>query len=313
MRLRARAAVGVLLACAVGACGAGASVTEHHKATAPRVTTRGAAATLGRIGQFVLRCGEQVQSQQLWTVDQSVLRQLTHVKVGGVSSMGANDSGVVVYPAIDSAGVNVHVLTPATGQAAVIGPGDVPAVAEDGRIAFVRTNRTKRSLPDDVYVFDGKHTRKVATFPLVWALFWHRGKLAAQVGPGRTHLVWDVTHPTGRLTIPGRGGQVITVSPVGDLVATNVPAAGSTDDLAVASRTSPRFRPVAHGVYPLAWSPSGKSLLTGAFPPSSGLRIIAVRRRAVAARVGILPCGGHVLQAAWLPRGTRLPPVLAGG
>lgn len=312
MSPKLRLAVGVLLAGVIGACGTAASNSRHQNATAPRVTTRGAAAMLGRFGAFVLRCGEEVQSQQLWTVDQGVLRQLTHGTIGGVSSMGANDSGAVVYPAIDSAGVNVHVLRPDSAGATLIGAGDVPAIADDGRIAFVRTDQTRRPLRDSVYVYDGKHTRKVASFPLVWALFWHSGKLAAQTGPGRTHLVWDVTHPTRRLTIPGRGWQLIAVSSTEDVMATFVPAAHGAHDLAVASEAHPRFRRIAHNLYALAWSPSGRYLLGSAFAPSSQLSVINIRRHTVAARVGTLACGGRLLQAAWLARGTKLPTMPSG-
>lgn len=264
---------------------------------------------LSQLGAFVVQCGHEQGPQDLWTI-QDGLHRLTRAPSGGVSEMSVNDSGIVVYTATDTIGADVHVLAPGTSEASVVGPGRAPAVAPDGRIAFVRSEQTRRPLRDDVYVTDGEITRKVATFPLVWTLFWHRGKLAAMVGPGRTRLVWDVRDPRRRMPLPGRGALTIQMDPDGERVAVQMPEGDNRlRDLGVGSRTRPRFRRVANDLYPLAWSPTGRFVLASDFAPSQRLSVVDVRRR-VTARVGTLTCG-RVVQAAWLPRGTKLPAVPA--
>jgi hypothetical protein len=270
------------------------------------VALTGPVVSLDRVGAFVIQCGPEHRPQDLWTV-QGGLRRLTRAPNGGVSGLNANASGTVVYTATQSFGADVHVLSPAADSPADIGAGHVAAVAPDGRIAFVQTNQTQSPLRDDVYVRTAGHARATASFPLVWNVFWRHGKLAAMIGPGRTHLVWDVEHPRKRLALPARGGLTIQVYPDQDRVAAQIPVGSGRYDLGVASRLQPRFRRVADNLYPVAWSPSGRFLLASDFPPSTRLSIVDVRRR-VTAHVGSLTCG-RVVQAAWLPRGTRLPPI----
>lgn len=235
---------------------------------------------------------------------------MAQARIGGISSMSVSDAGVVAYSATETLGAEVHVLKPGTRQVRILGAGNAPAVDRGGRVAFARTDQSRRPLRDDVYVSDGSRAHKVATFPLVWSLFWHHGELAAMVGPGRTHLVWDVRNPSRRLALPGRGGLTIQVEPNHERVAAQMPNSDGSYDIGVASRTHRHFRRVADDLYPLAWSPSGRFLLASSLPPSTQLSVVDVQRHATT-RVGGLPCG-QAVQAAWLPRNTKLPAAPAG-
>jgi hypothetical protein len=301
------AGVALVVSVVLGACGSAGTPGGQRSASA-RPASLSPVDRLDHLGAFVVQCGPDRGPQELGVV-QDGLHRLTRSPYG-VSEMSVNASGTVVYAATETIGADVHVLRNTDQTPTILGPGPVVAVAPDGRIALVRTDQRRRPLRDDVYIREGGRTRKVATFPLVWQLFWRHGKVAAMIGPGRTHLVWDVKHPNNRLTLPSRGGRTIQLFPQRDLVAAQLPKAGDRFDLAVASRSAPHFRRVARNLYPLAWSPTGRYILASDFRPSQALRVVDVRRHTTS-RIGTLPCG-RVFDAAWLPRGTKLPPAPAG-
>lgn len=308
-RVVALAVTAMVLTVVLGACGSGAPSDQRSDDTVRLSESRDPVATLDRLGAFVVQCGDRPGSQQLW-INRNGLHQLTRTRYGGVSRMSVNDAGVVAYGATETLGSEVHVLRPGSRHVSVIGAGNALAVAADGRIAFARTEQTRRPLRDNVYVFDGTRTRKVASFPLVWDLFWRKGALAAMIGPGKTHLVWDVKHPSRQLALPGRGGRTIQLLSGPDLVAAQLPDAQGRYGIGIASRSRHHFKRVATDRYPVAWSPSGRFLLASDPPPSTRLSVVDIVRR-VTIPVGKLPCG-QVVQAAWLPRGTKLPALPAG-
>jgi hypothetical protein len=253
-------------------------------------------------GQVVVLCGRDDFSMDLYTIRDGMIERRTESPSGaGVHNFSLAGSTIAFTRYHDGFDhVEVADLDARTFDGRTVGPGTLPAVGEDGTLAWSLVTERSGHYADSVHVGRvGGRARRVATYPHVWAQQFVGARLHTIVSKRGAFLeVRGVGLPSARttrlaMTKPG----LVAWSAGGKLAYGSGRIHGNRLRILAADRRAAANYKTDW--QPLAWSPDERTLLVATGGNTAPVIGLLDSRTGTVNSLGAVSCG-RVAAARWL-------------